>query len=110
VLHKGRIAASGAVSELFDAGETRLRVRCDDVVRALTLVQGLPGVQVEDSRETGVLTLCIGSCNPALINQMLVSKGILVSELAPERPSLTSLFHVITTADPLSVAAERGAA
>ncbi len=110
VLHKGRIAVSGAVSELFDAGDTRLRVRCDDVVRALTLVQDLPGVQVEDTREPGVLTLRIGQSNAALINQTLVSKGILVSELAPERPSLSSLFHAITTADAVQAPAERGAA
>jgi ABC-type multidrug transport system ATPase subunit len=110
VLHKGHIAVSGAVSELFDAGDTRLRVRCDDMVRALTLIQDLAGVQVEDTREPGVLTLRIGSGNPALINQTLVSKGILVSELAPERPSLTSLFHAITSADAAAPAAERGAA
>ncbi len=110
VLHKGRIALSGAVTDLFDAGDTRLRVRCDDVVRALTLVQDLPGVHVEDTREPGVLTLRIGHSNPAVINQTLVSKGILVSELAPERPSLTTLFHAITSADPVQEAAERGAA
>jgi len=110
ILHKGRIAVSDRVESLFNARNTRLLVHCDDVVRACAIVQDIPGVQIEDTSEAGLLTLQLNGASPGVINQRLVQKGIMVSELVPERASLTSLFHQIT--DPASGDADmvRGAA
>jgi hypothetical protein len=73
-------------------------------------VQDIPGVQIEDTSEAGLLTLKLDRANPGLINQRLVQKGIMVSELVPERASLTSLFHQITSPALNDKGAERGAA
>ena len=97
ILHKGRIAVSDRVDKLFNAQSTRLLVHCDDVVRACAIVEDFPGVQIEDTSEAGQLTLQLNGASPGLINQRLVQKGIMVSELVPERASLTSLFHQITS-------------
>ena len=112
ILHKGRIAVSDRVDSLFNAQSTRLLVHCDDVVRACAIVQDIPGVQIEDTSEAGLLTLQLDGASPGLVNQRLVQKGILVSELVPERASLTSLFHQITARDPVAAdsSAVRGAA
>jgi len=110
ILHKGRIAVSDRVDKLFNAQSTRLLVHCDDVVRACAIVQDIPGVQIEDTSEAGLLTLKLDRANPGLINQRLVQKGIMVSELVPERASLTSLFHQITSPALNDKGAERGAA
>jgi len=112
ILHKGCIVVSDRVDRLFNAQSSRLLVRCDDIVHALAIVQDMHGVHVEDSREAGLLTLRLDGASPALINQKLVQKGILVNELVPERASLTSLFHQITAADPVQEDADglRGAA
>ena len=110
ILHRGRIAVSDRVDKLFNAQSTRLLVHCDDVVRACAIVQDIPGVQIEDTSEAGLLTLKLAGANPGLINQRLVHKGIMVSELVPERASLTSLFHQITSPASNDKGAERGVA
>lgn len=112
ILHKGQIAASDRVENLFNAQSARLRVRCDDVVRACAIVEDISGVQIEDTSEPGLLTLQLAGASAGQINQKLVQKGILVSELVTERASLTRLFHQITAQDATGGAADalRGAA
>lgn len=112
ILHKGQIAVSDRVENLFNAQSARLRVRCDDVVRACAIVEDISGVQIEDTSEPGRLTLQLAGASAGQINQKLVQKGILVSELVTERASLTSLFHQITAQDAPGGAADalRGAA
>lgn len=101
VLHRGRIAVSDHVSRLFNAQHSRLLVHCDDVVRACAIIQGMPGVEIEDSSSAGLLTLQLDGVNPALINQMLVEKNIAVHELVREKPSLETLFQAVVATDPL---------
>lgn len=101
ILHKGQIVVSDHVDSLFNAQQSRLLVRCDDVVRARTIVQDIPGVTVADNQSGELLTLLLDNVSPALINQKLVQENILVEELVRERASLTSLFHDITSDDPV---------
>lgn len=102
ILHKGQIVVSDRVEKLFSAQQSRLQVYCDDVVRACAIVQDMPGVTIEDNSATGILTLQLNNVAPSLVNQRLVEKGIMVDELVRERASLTSLFHDITTGDPVA--------
>ena len=102
ILHKGQIVVSDKVEQLFSAQQSRLQVYCDDVVRACAIVQDMRGVTIEDNSATGILTLQLDNVAPALINQRLVEKGIMIDELVRERASLTSLFHDITTRDPVA--------
>ena len=99
ILHKGQIVVSDRVEQLFSAQQSRLQVYCDDVVRACAIVQDMRGVTIEDNSATGILTLQLDNIAPALVNQRLVEKGIMVDELVRERASLTSLFHDITAHD-----------
>lgn len=102
ILHKGQIVVSDRVEQLFSAQQSRLQVYCDDVVRACAIVQDMRGVTIEDNSATGILTLQLDNIAPALVNQRLVEKGIMVDELVRERASLTSLFHDITAQDPVA--------
>ncbi len=101
ILHKGQIVVSDHVSKLFNSQQSRLLVYCDDVVRACAIVQDIPGVVIEDNSVSGLLTLQLDNVSPGLINQKLVQKNIMVHELLRERVSLTSLFHDITSGDPV---------
>jgi len=101
ILHKGQIVVSDRVEQLFSTQQSRLQVYCDDVVRACAIVQDMLGVTIEDNSATGILTLQLDNVAPALVNQRLVEKGIMVDELVRERDSLTTLFHDITTRDPV---------
>ncbi len=102
ILHKGQIVVSDHVEKLFNAQQSRLQIYCDDVVRACAIVQDIRGVRIEDNSAAGMLTLQLDKVAPALINQKLVEKGIMVDELLRERASLTSLFHEITSQDPVT--------
>lgn len=102
ILHGGQIVVSDGVEQLFSTQQSRLRVYCDDVVRACAIVQDMRGVTIEDNSATGILTLQLDSVAPALVNQRLVEKGIMIDELVRERASLTTLFHDITTRDPVA--------
>lgn len=102
ILHEGQIVVSDRVEELFSTAHSRLQVYCDDVVRACAIVQDMHGVTIEDNSAAGILTLQLDNIAPALVNQRLVEKGIMVDELVRERASLTSLFHDITTSDPVA--------
>lgn len=103
ILHKGQIVVSDHVSKLFNAQHSRLLVSCDDIVRARAIVEAIPGVVVENS-DADLLTLQLDDVSPALINQKLVHNHIMVHELVRERASLTSLFHDITSRDPVQTA------
>lgn len=101
ILHKGQIVVSDRVEQLFSTAHSRLQVYCDDVVRACAIVQDMRGVTIEDNSAAGILTLQLDNVAPALVNQRLVEKGIMVDELVRERASLTTLFHDITSRDPV---------
>lgn len=100
ILHHGQIAVSDQVDKLFDSQQSRLLVYCNDVVRACAIVQDMSGVRIEDNSAAGLLTLQLHEVDPALVNQRLVQKGVMVHELVRERASLTTLFHTITTQAP----------
>ncbi len=99
ILHHGQIVVSDRVEQLFNQQSSQLQVHCDDVVRACSIVQAIPGVTIEDNSEQGVLTLQLLQVDSAYINQQLVSKGIMVRQLLWKRASLNSLFHSITARD-----------
>lgn len=102
ILHKGQIVVSDQVDRLFSAQQSRLHVHCDDVQNARAIALQIQGVTIQENNSPGILTLHLDNIAPGLINQRLVEKGVMVDELVRERASLTSLFHDITTRDPVA--------
>jgi ABC-type multidrug transport system ATPase subunit len=98
ILHKGQIVVSDKVDTLFRMRQTSVIIRCEQLEAARQVLAANPGLQVRaDDAEIRVQPGLISS---AEINALLMQQGISVSELIIERPSLTSLFHEITGADP----------
>lgn len=96
ILHRGRIAVSDRVDELFSDRPERLYIRCDQPRAAELLLDELPGIVRHGSGEDGRLCLELRDNTAGEINRQLVTAGIGVSELLSETPSLESLFREIT--------------
>jgi ABC-2 type transport system ATP-binding protein len=93
VLAQGRLVAEGAPSELRTTGDT-VRLQVDDTSRAHSVVAGLAGVAIVDGDEpAGWIRLRLAPpATPSSINAALVSAGLAVSALVPERASLEDVF------------------
>jgi ABC-2 type transport system ATP-binding protein len=96
VLAHGKLLAEGPPGTLRGAAE-RLRIEVDDVGGAAGVVASLDGVELvqeEGGRRTGsgVLRVRLSGATPAAVNAALVSAGIAVSALTPERDSLEDVF------------------
>ena len=100
VLHHGRLVADAPPSELRSAGD-RLRVEVDDPSRAIAVLGDLEGVEVLDesrvSGSAGDLRLRLRApATAAGVNASLVSAGVAVSALGPDRASLEDVFLSLT--------------
>jgi len=110
ILHKGRIAVSDRVDTLFKLRQTSVIIRCEQQEKARLLLSANPDLQIISASENPAeIRVQPGRMSSAEINRILMENGIAVSELIIERPSLTSLFHEITGADP-AIGAAMGAA
>jgi ABC-2 type transport system ATP-binding protein len=90
VMARGRLVAEGPPGTLRGAA-TRHRVEVDDPARALELLQAMPGVTAE-AAPGGVLVRLADGAAPADVNAALVTAGIRVHALVPERDSLEDAF------------------
>jgi ABC-2 type transport system ATP-binding protein len=93
VLAGGRLVAEGPPSQLRSTTD-RVRIAVDDAVRARAILGSLHGVTL-DGAEGGGQVLVVELAEPATtasVNRALVSGGVEVSELAPERQSLEDVF------------------
>ncbi len=98
VLAQGRLVGEGPPEELR-AGQTTLRVDVDDVPAARRVVGAVPGVEVlaeptvQPTGSGGPIRLKLSPpATAATVNTRLVSEGIQVSALVPERASLEDVF------------------
>ena len=93
VLAQGRLVADGPPGSLRAAADT-FRVEVDDRARAAGLLSTMAGVTVSEDGETpGSIRVQVATpASSASINQALVSAGIAVSALVPERESLEDVF------------------
>jgi ABC-2 type transport system ATP-binding protein len=96
VLAHGRLLAEGPPGTLRGAAE-RVRIEVDDVGIAGSVIATLEGaetMQEEGGTRTGsgVLRVRLSGATTAEVNAALVSAGIAVSALTPERESLEDVF------------------
>ena len=104
VLSRGRLVAEGPPGRLRGAAD-RIRVEVDDVARALDVLTRLHGVAVLDDPAVSVpegivrsgeiklrLSDAAGPAGPAGVNAALVSAGVAVRALVPERDTLEDVF------------------
>jgi ABC-type multidrug transport system ATPase subunit len=89
VLSRGRLVAEGPPSALRGGGRT-IRIEVDDAERAMRAVASL-GVQATPA-PGGLACTLSDSIEPADVNAALVSAGVRVSALVPERRSLEDVF------------------
>jgi ABC-2 type transport system ATP-binding protein len=94
VMAQGRLVAEGPPGTLRGAAD-RVRVEVDDPVRAAAIAGALPGVRVTPAPAPGsaavTVTLADGA-SAADVNAALVSAGLRVSALVPERDTLEDVF------------------
>ena len=94
VIRGGTLVAEGTVDEL--RGRDTLRVRAEPAEQAARLVAAMPGVTRVAFGSGGALRVTTDQEAAAAINRALVSAGIAVSELRPERASLEEVFLELT--------------
>lgn len=99
ILHRGEIAASGTLRELLSDTRTVLRIETQQIEDALMLLEKRSDVETERTDELGtnVLRLRLDGATPAEINKALVTAGIAVDGLTPERASIDTLFRRIVS-------------
>jgi ABC-type multidrug transport system ATPase subunit len=90
VVHQGRLVAQDDVRALL-APTGRARVTTTDPAKALTHL----GRRVV-ATDGNVLTVLLDGEGPAVLNAALVAAGVLVEELAVERPTLEDVFLRLT--------------
>lgn len=101
ILHKGKIALSERIENLFGgqfgSQHSRLLLRCANPQAALELLRTQPGLRDINATESGVNMTLDGALSSD-INKTLVGVGIAVSELRLEKPSLSQVFQDIVNA------------
>ncbi|MGZ4125092.1 MAG: ABC transporter ATP-binding protein [Actinomycetota bacterium] len=90
VLSRGRLVAEGPPSALR-GGERGIRIEVDDVERAMRVLSAMPGVEAV-AGDGAVSITHSDSMGPADVNAALVSAGVRVSALIPERRTLEDVF------------------
>ena len=95
VLAHGKLVAEGPPGKLRGSTE-RVRVEVDDTARARGVIETLDGVALLDDAGPppgpGALRVRLTGATSAALNRAIVSAGVEVSALAPERDSLEDVF------------------
>jgi ABC-2 type transport system ATP-binding protein len=90
VLSHGRLVAEGPPATLR-GGDRGIRIEVDDVERAIRILSGMPNLEAVPGEGAVSCTLS-DSVGPADVNAALVSAGVRVSALVPERRTLEDVF------------------
>jgi ABC-2 type transport system ATP-binding protein len=90
VLSRGRLVAEGPPRNLRGVAD-HLRIEVGDPERAVAILRDLAGVAGIDG-EGGVLRIHLDGSTPAQVNEALVSGGVAVGALVPERDTLEDVF------------------
>jgi ABC-2 type transport system ATP-binding protein len=90
VLSQGRLVAEGPPGNLRGGAE-HLRIEVDDPERAVAILRDLAGVAAIDG-EGRVFRVHLDGATPAQLNAALVSGGVAVGALVPERDTLEDVF------------------
>ncbi|HYU92165.1 MAG TPA: ABC transporter ATP-binding protein [Actinomycetota bacterium] len=90
VLSQGRLVAEGPPRNLRGVAD-HLRIEVGDPERAVAILRDLAGVAGIDG-EGGVLRIHLDGATPAQVNEALVSGGVAVGALVPERDTLEDVF------------------
>jgi len=96
ILHKGTIALNDRIETLFESNKTRIIIHCNQPELATELIESNDLAKL-DSAEGSLLQFELTNGAAAIINKVLVSAGVEVSELSQKQESLASLFHQITS-------------
>jgi ABC-2 type transport system ATP-binding protein len=95
VLAHGKLVAEGPPGKLRGSAE-RVRVEVNDTARACAVIEKVDGVALLDNASqppgSGALRVRLTGATSAALNRALVSAGVDVSALAPERDSLEDVF------------------
>jgi len=91
VLSRGRLVAEGAPSVLRGAAE-RVRLDVDDVAKARRVLSAIAGVELSPESELPLRVRLLDEVTAAQVNAALVSAGVAVGALVPERESLEDVF------------------
>jgi ABC-type multidrug transport system ATPase subunit len=91
VLSRGRLVAEGPPSVLRGAAE-RVRLDVDDVAKARRVLSAIRGVELSPERELPLRVRLLDEVTAAQVNAALVSAGVAVGALVPERESLEDVF------------------
>jgi ABC-2 type transport system ATP-binding protein len=97
VIDRGRLIASGPISELIRGGTTELDIGCDDPRLALDLLDGVEAISTVRETDDGVRVTLAGQDGAAGINARLVAAGVGVFRLEPVRESLEHRFLEMTS-------------
>jgi ABC-type multidrug transport system ATPase subunit len=90
VLSRGRLVAEGPPATLR-GGDRGIRIEVDDVERAMRILSGMANLEAVPGE--GVVSCTLSdSVGPADVNAALVSAGVRVSALVPERRTLEDVF------------------
>ena len=93
IIGKGRLLASGTVSELVGRARSGgVWVGVPDPARAAALLEGSPFRVTRDRHHLYVE----GADDPADITRLLAAEGVFVRELVPDRPDLEQIFLELT--------------
>ncbi len=97
VIDRGRLIASGPISELLSGGQRELDVGCDDPRLAMDLLDGISDVAAVREIDDGVRVTLAGLDGAATINARLVGAGVGVFRLQPVHESLEQRFLEMTS-------------
>ena len=103
VLHQGRLRFQGTIEALRARHRAHLHLRCDDPLRAATLLMSA-GETVGDAGPD-MLSVRLQQRSEGQINRLLVEAGITVSHLAREQLSLEHMFFDMTREHAMEAAA-----
>ena len=94
IVHRGRVVTRGTLAELIGAGDSTLRIDCDDPLRAQQVLIGATGIAGVSADSEGLLVDLQIDDAPARagLNRLLVEAGVGISRLEPRRESLEERY------------------
>lgn len=96
ILHEGEIVCSGSKAELLNQSDTILRIRTTDNAKTKALIAESSLASTVNQHDSEYLAITQLRAPAEQINQMLVERGIGVSEIIQQQASLDSLFRQLT--------------